>query len=299
MTVTGDLLNSALSALAFIPCAMAAVAPAPNPQTRRREVVVNGKRVKTIDVHAHCIVPAAAAIINHPLESPGLLMHDTSTRIAAMDAQGIDVEVLSINPYWYRASRDAAKAELLHRIFDLLGGQIGVLQRGGGERLEAVGAGDRLHSRRHHGVRTVGRRCDLNAGGTGVTDTLTHGWYTIFHGSDRCNSCRCDRRAALPHRAFAPSGPPQRSRQSASSSGEKPPAGELLHTACARKTLRHRCDAEEEPMSDLAARFVYSPLLSTAFKVVCLFCVLGLALSVAIVPMIAPEYLAWVLSHIE
>jgi len=28
-------------------------------------------------------------------------------------------------------------------------------------------------------------------------------------------------------------------------------------------------------MSDLAARFVYSPLLSTAFKVVCLFCVLG------------------------
>jgi len=27
--------------------------------------------------------------------------------------------------------------------------------------------------------------------------------------------------------------------------------------------------------------------------------VLGLALSVAIVPVIAPEYLAWVLSHIE
>jgi hypothetical protein len=29
-----------------------------------------------------------------------------------------------------------------------------------------------------------------------------------------------------------------------------------------------RYDAEEEPMTDLAARFVYSPLLSTAFKVV-------------------------------
>jgi aminocarboxymuconate-semialdehyde decarboxylase len=112
MAVTGDLLNSALSALAFIPCAMAAVAPTPSPQARRREVVVNGRRVKTIDVHAHCIVPTAAAIINHPLESPGLLMHDTSTRIAAMDAQGIDVEVLSINPYWYRAPRDAA-AELI------------------------------------------------------------------------------------------------------------------------------------------------------------------------------------------
>jgi hypothetical protein len=52
-------------------------------------------------------------------------------------------------------------------------------------------------------------------------------------------------------------------------------------------------------MSDLAARFVYSPLLSTSLKVVFLFCVLGLALSVAIVPMIAPEHLAWVLAHIE
>jgi len=52
-------------------------------------------------------------------------------------------------------------------------------------------------------------------------------------------------------------------------------------------------------MSDLAARFFYSPLLPSAFKVVCLFCVLGLALSVVIVPMIAPEHLAWVLAHIE
>ena len=112
MPMTGDLLTSALAAIAFIPCAMASVAPAPNTHSRRREVVVNGWRVKTVDVHAHCIVPAAAALINHPLEAPGLLMHDTSTRIAAMDAQGIDVEALSINPYWYRAPRDAA-AELI------------------------------------------------------------------------------------------------------------------------------------------------------------------------------------------
>jgi aminocarboxymuconate-semialdehyde decarboxylase len=108
MTMTGDLLTSALSALAFIPCAIGSVAPTPNPRPRRRETVINGKRIKTIDVHAHCIVPAAAAVINHPLEAPGLLMHDTGTRIAAMDAQGIDVEALSINPYWYRADRDAA-----------------------------------------------------------------------------------------------------------------------------------------------------------------------------------------------
>jgi len=52
-------------------------------------------------------------------------------------------------------------------------------------------------------------------------------------------------------------------------------------------------------MSDSAARRVYSPVLWSPDKVVCLFCVLGLVLSAVIIPMIAPEYLTWVLSHIE
>ena len=39
-------------------------------------------------------------------------MAEFSDRIAEMDAQGIDVEALSINPYWYSAERDAA-AELI------------------------------------------------------------------------------------------------------------------------------------------------------------------------------------------
>jgi aminocarboxymuconate-semialdehyde decarboxylase len=110
MPISGDLLSSTLAGIAFIGCAMTSVTPAPGApaQPRRREVAVNGRRVKTVDVHAHCIVPAAAAIINHPLEAPGLLMDNTSTRLAAMDAQGIDVEALSINPYWYRAGRDEA-----------------------------------------------------------------------------------------------------------------------------------------------------------------------------------------------
>jgi aminocarboxymuconate-semialdehyde decarboxylase len=106
MPITGAI----LAGLAFVGCGMTAAAPPPAEAPRRRETVVNGKRVKTIDVHAHCIVPAAAAIINHPLEAPSLMMADTSVRIAAMDAQGIDVEALSINPFWYRAERDAAEA---------------------------------------------------------------------------------------------------------------------------------------------------------------------------------------------
>lgn len=78
----------------------------------RREVVVNGTRVKTVDIHAHCAVPDAMAVLGMPANNADLLMDDTSTRIAAMDAQGLDVSALSINPYWYHAERDAA-AELI------------------------------------------------------------------------------------------------------------------------------------------------------------------------------------------
>jgi aminocarboxymuconate-semialdehyde decarboxylase len=79
---------------------------------KRWEVVIAGKRIKTVDVHAHCIVPDAARVINHPLEAPGLLWENVGDRLAHMDKSGVDVEALSINPFWYRAERDAA-AELI------------------------------------------------------------------------------------------------------------------------------------------------------------------------------------------
>jgi hypothetical protein len=50
-------------------------------------------------------------------------------------------------------------------------------------------------------------------------------------------------------------------------------------------------------MSNLPAR--YSLLLSTPFKALCLFCLLGLLLAAVIMLMIAPEYLTWLLSHIK
>src|SRR5436305_820564 len=103
------------SGITFTHCAVTAAAAEHghgHSHPRRREVVVAGKRVKTVDIHAHCCVPEAMAVIKHPLEAPGLLMEDTSTRLAAMDAQGIDVECLSINPFWYRAGKDEA-AELI------------------------------------------------------------------------------------------------------------------------------------------------------------------------------------------
>jgi aminocarboxymuconate-semialdehyde decarboxylase len=76
---------------------------------RRWEVVIAGKRIKTVDVHAHCIVPDAAKLINHPLEAPALLWSNVGDRLTQMDKSGVDVEALSINPFWYRAERDAAE----------------------------------------------------------------------------------------------------------------------------------------------------------------------------------------------
>src|SRR5260370_17028381 len=111
MPISGELIAGALASLAFVGCSLTTRAT-PQAQGRRREVVVNGRRVKTVDIHAHTIVPEAAAVINHPLEAPGLLWSNVSDRIQEMDAEGIDVEALSINPFWYRAERDAA-AELI------------------------------------------------------------------------------------------------------------------------------------------------------------------------------------------
>jgi len=80
------------------------------PGGRRREVEVGGRRVKTIDVHAHCVIPEALALLGKKLEDqrgPGIDQVG-ERRIREMDEQGIDMEALSINPQWYRAERDVA-----------------------------------------------------------------------------------------------------------------------------------------------------------------------------------------------
>jgi aminocarboxymuconate-semialdehyde decarboxylase len=68
--------------------------------------VLNGRRVKTVDVHAHCVIPEAMALMGRKIERAELDM--ARDRIATMDAQGIDMEALSINPIWYALERDRA-----------------------------------------------------------------------------------------------------------------------------------------------------------------------------------------------
>jgi hypothetical protein len=44
------------------------------PTARRREVVVNGRRVKTVDVYAHCVFPETLVLMGLKVEAqrPGL-----------------------------------------------------------------------------------------------------------------------------------------------------------------------------------------------------------------------------------
>jgi aminocarboxymuconate-semialdehyde decarboxylase len=87
----------------------AAQAPA-----KRREVLVGGKRAKVVDVHAHCFFPEVADLVKDtkllpsggPARGPQVL---GLNRLRAMDERGIDMQVLSINLFWwYAAERDLA-----------------------------------------------------------------------------------------------------------------------------------------------------------------------------------------------
>ena len=82
----------------------------------RREVSVGGRRVRVVDVHGHCVVPevmdvikdtALAGTLKNTLAGANLAVGPD--RLRYMDEQGIDVQALSINAFWYRTDRDVAR----------------------------------------------------------------------------------------------------------------------------------------------------------------------------------------------
>ena len=86
---------------------MALVGTGARGATARRQVVVGGRRIKTVDVHAHCEIPGIREMMGGAA-SPNPALTIGPDRLGAMDAAGIDVEVLSINPFWYGVDRDLA-----------------------------------------------------------------------------------------------------------------------------------------------------------------------------------------------
>ena len=87
-------------------------------QPAPKRVMVNGRRVSVIDVHAHCVFPEIAQRVpgvNAPRVAPPTLVLGPE-RLAAMDERGIDIQALSVNAYWwYSATRaDASKVVATH-----------------------------------------------------------------------------------------------------------------------------------------------------------------------------------------
>lgn len=78
---------------------------------KHKPVMVGGKRIKTIDVHAHVNVAEALALMPNPPNGQNLFLtpERVQDRLNLMDQQGTDIEALSINPFWYGTERELAR----------------------------------------------------------------------------------------------------------------------------------------------------------------------------------------------
>jgi len=115
MTTRRQLLKLAAGAAGVAFCGCPLLAHSQQPGSQRLPVTLNGKRVKTIDVHAHCLFHEAEKLMGSDTAAFSSTVRGSEEafisldeRLKAMDAQAVDMEVLSINPFWYRKERDLA-----------------------------------------------------------------------------------------------------------------------------------------------------------------------------------------------
>ncbi|MGB6955853.1 MAG: amidohydrolase family protein, partial [Bradyrhizobium sp.] len=114
---------AAATGIVFCGCGLLHGAHGQQSARQKLPVMIGGKRVKTIDVHAHCQFPEAGALLGASAaagqvptlvdgrsrsEVAAAAFIEIDKRLAAMDAQAVDMEVLSINPFWYGSERDVA-----------------------------------------------------------------------------------------------------------------------------------------------------------------------------------------------
>ncbi len=113
MSTRRQFLGSAvgLAGVCFVSCSL--LRPHAAHAQVRRTVKVGGKRVRVIDVHAHAAVTEALELaglkLGQGIWRPEVAIPATvDQRLAEMDAQGIDMEALSINAFWYGTEREVA-----------------------------------------------------------------------------------------------------------------------------------------------------------------------------------------------
>lgn len=111
--------GSTLAGLMFCSCGLlhGRAARAQNATPAAPAVQRARSRVKTIDVHTHCFFQEAIDLMGPQAKAvlppvKGIPEHFivVDKRIAAMQAQGIDMQVLSINPFWYGKDVDTSRA---------------------------------------------------------------------------------------------------------------------------------------------------------------------------------------------
>ncbi|HEX3996867.1 MAG TPA: amidohydrolase family protein [Acetobacteraceae bacterium] len=116
MTTRRNFLKGAVAAgIAFCGCGVGDAARAqPRP---RLPVKIGGKRIFTVDVHSHCyfhealnLMGDAADRVLPPVKGVPEHFIVIEQRLKEMDAMAIDMEILSINPFWYGKDRDTAAA---------------------------------------------------------------------------------------------------------------------------------------------------------------------------------------------
>lgn len=98
-------------------CGMRGAFAQGSPSAPRRRTVIDGKQVTVVDIHCHCVIPEAAKVLaGTPLEGRYAATAKSAfnnppleKRIEVMDIQGIDVEAMSVNAFWYSADRELAR----------------------------------------------------------------------------------------------------------------------------------------------------------------------------------------------
>src|SRR3981189_644302 len=94
--------------IVFCNCGLLHSAQAQQPTRQKLPVMVGGKRVKTIDVHAPCHFREAAALLAAdaaaaqlpPVNNAAEAFIEIDKRLPALGAAGIHLQALSVSPYW-------------------------------------------------------------------------------------------------------------------------------------------------------------------------------------------------------
>jgi aminocarboxymuconate-semialdehyde decarboxylase len=161
---------------------------------KRREVTIGDHRVTVIDVHAHVRVPEAWELVKDRIaregrpgdmgqatpDNAGNIHNDVDKRIADLDEMGIDVQAVSINPFWYWADEDLAR-----KIIQVQNEKIAALCAGHPDRFVGLGSVALQHpalavEQMEEGVKKFGMRGFAIAGSVSGDDLSAHKFHPIW-----------------------------------------------------------------------------------------------------------------------